>query len=392
MSVAIPKRLAFSEAEYKERLSRVRTAMQAQKIDVLITHSPENIYYLSGYQTPGYFGYHALVVPQDAEPLLVMRRVEIGHFDWLCYLKEPVTYTDTDDPPAITARTVERLKLKRPSVGLERKCWFLTPAQHAKIAAGLPNAEIVDGDHLVERCRHVKSENEIKYMRDAARTSEKGVAAGIEAVRAGTSDNAVAAAVHQAMIAAGSEYVALGPFIATGLRTTIVHGIWSRNTINAGESVMLEVGGCVNRYHAALFRTISVGPPSEKLRYMAEVSDEANSAAIAALRPGVACGEVHEACQRVFRKSKLPDDVKALRATMRSGYSIGIAFAPGWGEWDTLAFGEGDRTVLEPGMTFHIPSAIREYGVHGAAYSETVLVTPKGHESLTQYPRRLFVK
>jgi Xaa-Pro dipeptidase len=229
-------------------------------------------------------------------------------------------------------------------------------------------------------------------MRDAAQTSVEGVKAGIAAVRVGATDNDVAAAVHQAMIAAGSEYVALGPFVATGLRTTIMHGIWSRNTIGAGESVMLEVGGCVNRYHAAMFRTVSVGPPSAKLRYMFEVSDAANQATMGAIKPGVTCGAVYDACQKVFMDSKLPDECKKQRAGMRNGYSMGIAFAPGWGEWETLAFGKDDPTPLEAGMTFHIPAAIREYGVYGAALSETLLVTPKGCEPLTKYPRELFVR
>lgn len=388
----IPKQLAFSISEYEDRLHRVRQQMQARQIDVLLVHSPENILYLSGYQTPGYYMYHCLVVPLDADPVLVMRRGEIGHFEWLCYLSKQVPYVDVDDPALVTARTVRQLKGSTSRVGMERKCWFLVPDNYDKIRAALGEIAVVDADGLVEACRLIKSPQEISYIRQAARAAEKGLQAGIDAVRVGTTDNMVAAEVNRATIAAGSEYVALGPFIASGLRATIMHGIWGRNEIRAGQSVLLEIGASINRYHAALFRTVSVGPPSEQLRYMAEVSEEASRATMEAMRPGATSGDIHEVCQSVFRKSKLPAEVIAVRRSFRSGYSIGLAFAPGWGEWDFLSLGEGGQTKLEPGMVFHVPTAIRDYGVHGAAYSETVLVTETGHELLTQFPRELFVK
>ncbi|MFT3821649.1 MAG: Xaa-Pro peptidase family protein [Rubrivivax sp.] len=392
MTHAIPKQLVFPVAEYEERLRRVRQRMQERQIDVLLVHGPENIFYLSGYQTPGYYMYHCLVVPIDSEPVLVMRRGELGNFEWRCWLSRHVDYVDVDDPVQFTANTVRELSGPRARIGAERRCWFFVPANYEKLKSALPTNSFAEADGLVEDCRLVKSALEIQSIRAAARASEKGLQAGMDAVRTGTTDNAVSAEVHRAMIEAGSEYVALGPFIASGLRATITHGNWGRNPIKAGQSVMLEVGACVNRYHAAIFRTVAVGEPSERLKYMAELSDEANLATLEAIRPGATTGEIHEICQGVFQRSKLPQDVIALRRSLRTGYSIGLAFPPGWGEWDYLDFSEGGNTVLVPGMVFHVVTAIRDYGVHGAAYSETVLVTETGHELITQFPRTLFLK
>src|SRR5262249_11745174 len=156
---------------------------------------------------------------------------------------------------------------------------------------------------------------------------------------------------------------------------------WSSKRIERGESVILEIGGAVHRYNAALMRTVSVGPPAEKLEHMAKASEEANRALYEAIRPGVAAQEVHRICQAVFEKAGLLH----LRRTNRSGYSIGIAFPPDWGEGHILSLKESERSALQPGMTFHIPSAIREYGVFGASFSETVLVTDVGCELLTNF-------
>ena len=47
-----PRTQLFTSEEYESRLRKTREFMAQNQIDVLVIHSPENIYYLSGYQTP----------------------------------------------------------------------------------------------------------------------------------------------------------------------------------------------------------------------------------------------------------------------------------------------------------------------------------------------------
>lgn len=42
--------------------------MEGQGIDVLLVHTQENIYYLSGFQSMGYYAYGCLVIPLEKEP------------------------------------------------------------------------------------------------------------------------------------------------------------------------------------------------------------------------------------------------------------------------------------------------------------------------------------
>jgi len=73
----------------------------------------------------------------------------------------------------------------------------------------------------------------------------------------------------------------------------------------------------------------------------------------------------------------------------RAGYSVGVSFPPDWGEGHIVSLSTGDRTLLAPGMVFHIPPALRRYGVHGVGVSETVLVTRDGSECLTDFTQEL---
>ena len=64
---------------------------------------------------------------------------------------------------------------------------------------------------MVEEGRMIKSPREIEYITQAARATEAGVLAGIEASAVGATENEVAAAVHTAQIKAGSEYTGPSP-------------------------------------------------------------------------------------------------------------------------------------------------------------------------------------
>jgi len=57
-----------------------------------------------------------------------------------------------------------------------------------------------------------------------------------------------------------------------------------------------------------------------------------------------------------------------------------------------ISLKEGDRTVLEPGMVFHMPPSLRIYDEACVGVSETVLVTDTGHEVITQFSEELAVK
>src|ERR1043165_8825714 len=98
------RRQAFTTEEFAARLVQVRGAMRARRIDVLLVSAPENIYYLTGYQTSGYFAYQALIVSERGLPLLLIRHLERGNVAEYSWLPEAVTWREGDD---VAARTLD---------------------------------------------------------------------------------------------------------------------------------------------------------------------------------------------------------------------------------------------------------------------------------------------
>src|SRR5262249_18251181 len=139
---------------------------------VLLLHSPENIYYLTGYQTSGYFAYQALIVTQDPLPRLLVRYIERGCVDEWSWLDEADTWKDGEDPVAKTVDLLRAMGGEKPVIAIEKDGWFLTLRTAELLAAALPAARFVDAERIVERLRIIKSESEMGYLRRAAAVAE----------------------------------------------------------------------------------------------------------------------------------------------------------------------------------------------------------------------------
>ncbi|MCH8205797.1 MAG: aminopeptidase P family protein [Chloroflexi bacterium] len=378
----------FSLDEYRARMDALRRRMQEKGVDAMLVHTPENLYYLTGYQTPGYYWYQTLVVPLDREPVFITRLLEDANVQHLSWVEESRPYGDSDDWTAKTREVVEELGLGSRRIGIEKDSWFITLRDFESLSSGLASATFVDCSGLVEEGRMIKSPAELEYMRQAARAAEAGIRAGVEACAVGVSENDVSAAIHDAQIRAGSEYTGLPLFITSGPRSALGHATWYRQELKAGDTVFLEIPGCVNRYHAAMMRNVFLGEPSERMLKATEAVVGALEETIGFIKPGVTAHDAHGFCARTIADAGL-----GVTMDHRTAYSIGIGFAPDWGEGQIISINEGEHRPLQAGMTFHLIPLVYIPGLTSVGVSETVLVTESGCEALTaNVDRKLFVR
>jgi Xaa-Pro dipeptidase len=387
IEAAVPQgcEAVFTKAEFDQRVAAARTKLAERGIDIFIVTSPENIFYLTGQQTPGYYTFQAMLLPVHDEPHFVVRQLEFNNLIANSFLSHVHSYPDGTDSVTFTVDLIKCLGWEGRRIAIDERGWFLPIAIYKALTSQL--GDLLDGAGLIEQLRAVKSPTEIAAIRNAARYVDAGMRAGSDAIRVGASENDIVAAMVGAAIAAGSEYLGMEPLMSSGPRTGVPHGTWRRRRIQQGDPVFYEMAACRDRYHAALMRSAWVGrPPDEALRMM-ETCLEALEAALSRLRPGNTCEDVHRACQTVIDRNGYTEGFRK-----RTGYSIGISFAPDWGEWQVLSLYDGVKTVLQPGMVFHIPPALRIYGQFTVGVSETVVVTETGYEQLGTFPRDLAVK
>lgn len=382
------KETGFTQEEYDARLKKVREKMMEQQLDLLLVNTPENVFYLTGHKSPGYYMYMCLVVPPEGEMTLVLRRGEVGNASVYSILTEDqmVIYDDTDNPLQKTIEAIHSIGFHSGKIGVEFSSWFLTTKNFLELKEKLQGSEIVDATGTVESARLIKSPKEIEYIREACRIADAAMQKGMEKVHPGCKEKEVAAAFFSEMCLQGSEYYGTEPYVASGPRAGAMHSSWGERVIQEGETVLLELAATVNRYNGALMRTVAVGKVSAQMEEWSKVCIEALDAAIEAIKPGVTSGFVDAACCGVIEKAGLYENYRK-----RTGYSLGIAFAPDWGEGQIMSLQKDDPKILEPGMVFHMPPALRELGKYGVGFSETVLVTENGCEVLGHTPEKLVV-
>jgi Xaa-Pro dipeptidase len=380
----VAKELSFTVDEYRDRIERLRLAVAERGCAGALVFTPENLTYLTGYRTPGYYGFQALVVPVEGEPMLVLRHFETENAARYGVIDHVVGVTDDSDPLARLVEAVRELGLAgEDPLGVELGSWFFTPRQVNALSAALSGTPLVDVGGTAEELRLVKSEAEIAHIRTACRQAEAGMLAGIGAVRPGVTENDVAAAAVAALVAAGCEYWSLPPFVCSGPRTAIPHATWAGRPLERGDVVYFELPGCSHRYGAGLMRTVVLGPPAEWQSRLAAASLAGLEAAIAAIRPGVPASAVDAACRAEVAAAGFDEGFRH-----RTGYSIGVNFPPDWGEGHICHLKAGDDRPLEPGMVFHLVPQIFDGRRASIGFSETVLVTEDGCEVLTRFPRQ----
>ena len=368
-------RQAFSTEEFRARVRRVHAEMEKQGIDLLLIHAPENIYYLTGYQTSGYFAYQVALIARGRDPELLVRFLERGNVTEYSWLDHASTWKEGDDMAEVTLRCVRSLGSHK-TIGLEKQSWFLTAAMSEALSAGLAGARVVDASRLVAQVRLIKSEAEIGCLRRAGEIAEIEQRAALATIRDGVLETEVAAAVLSAGVRAGCEYTGLPHHIMSGYRYDVCHANWIPKPIVRGELVMLELYGCVERYHATQMRTVSMGPASDEVRRAADIVTEAQDVALAAMRPGASAREIDALVRKPVRKIR-PEYYN------RTGYSTGIGFPPRTAEWDVLDFNEQEDWEIKEGMVFHMLALACGFGI-----SETVAVTRSGIERLTPSNQR----
>jgi Xaa-Pro dipeptidase len=369
--------MTFPFAEYERRINALRQRMKERLLDAVVITDPENLMYLTDYQTTGYSFFQALVVPLEGEPFMITRELEATNVYHRTWLEIARPYPDTGDPIQALVQSLREFGLKNKCIGYERNSYFFPAYHQDAIHTTFTEGRLLDCFGIVEEGRVCKSEVELDVMRKAAMATQAGMKAGIEACRAGVTENEIAAEISAAMFKAGGEAPAVMPYVASGPRTLIGHATWEGRTVQPGEHVFLEVGGCYRRYHTAMMRTVVLDHLSDSLCKAQERMRLALKEAHKAIRPGITVSDA----DNLIRQIITDNDVGA-RLITRSGYSIGIAFPPSWDEGYVISLKQGNSSILRKGMTFHlIPWMWAVDGDKTVGISDTIYVTDDGCES-----------
>jgi Xaa-Pro aminopeptidase len=387
--------LPFPRTEYDARLARIREAISKRGLDLLIVTDVANQHYITAYDGWSFYTPQVVLVPLADEPVWLGRAMDAGGGKLTAWMRPENIVGFPEDhvqhperhPMDWIGRWIADKGWGTGRIGIELEAYYYSPKAHARLTAALPNACFVDADLLVNWVRAVKSPAEIEYLRKGARLAEAAVRTAYEVIAPGARECDAIAAIQTAQYSSlpdeAGDITALPPTILAGENASAPHIMWSSRRFAEDETVALELAGACRRYTAGLARTLQLGPKPAKVAGVEQAVLEGMEAVLGAMKPGVAAEEVEAAWRGAIARH-------GLKKESRIGYSIGLAYPPDWGE-HTISLRQSDRTVLEAGNVLHAILGMWMDG-WGIEVSETILITPGGCETLTHFPREIFVK
>jgi Xaa-Pro dipeptidase len=324
--------LCFSAEDFSARLLATQNDLSKKGLSAALIFDPENMFWLTGYQTIGYFTFQAMYIPTSGLPTVITRIVNRDMALALPTIGAAEPVYDTQDHIEVLANFLAVNVPANSSVGLETEARYLNIKDYKNLLKCC-ELSFIDWDGFIQQQRIVKTDEQISRMRKASRAVEAGMDAALKAIAPGKTDNDVVAALYNGSLEAGSEYIGHPPMAVTGPRSALCFALWKRHTIKTGDVVLLEGAGCVDRYHAMMARSAVVGKPTDEHKATAEALIEILEIAVDNIRPGITGGEIDRLCRSSVEKKGLGKYFKS-----RTAYGIGIGFPPNWAEGISTRF------------------------------------------------------
>ncbi|MCA0939933.1 ectoine hydrolase DoeA [Salipiger pacificus] len=388
----------YTTEEYEARLEKIRARMAREGLDLLILSDPSNMAWVAGYGGWSFYVHQCVLVGPDGPPVWYGRGQDANgayRTVWMepeyviGYPDHYVQSTERHPMDYLCAKLAER-GWDKGTVGVEMDNYWFSARAYERLQSGLPNAKFKDTTGFINWQRAVKSEKELDYMRQAARIVERMHHRIADKVEVGIRKCDLVAEIYDAGLrydewyGHGGDYPAIVPLLPSGPDAAAPHLTWDDLPMKPDEGTFFEIAGCYQRYHVPLSRTIYLGNPPQEILDAEKAVLEGMDAGLEAARAGNLCEDIAKAFFGTLEKYGIEKD-------NRAGYSIGLSYPPDWGE-RTMSIRRGDKTVLQPGMTFHFMTGLWMEN-WGYETTESIAITADGApEVFCDIPRKMLIK
>jgi Xaa-Pro aminopeptidase len=231
---------------------------------------------------------------------------------------------------------------------------------------------------IVSDLRMVKDAGELDRIAAAAALGNRLFHAVLPHIEPGVPEAEIAASLEFFARSMGAEAMSFETIVASGLRSALPHGRATAQKTPRNGFVTLDFGVILKGYCSDMTRTVCIGKPGHAERSAYDAVLEAQQAGVAAVRPGVTCGEVDEAARSVLRKAGLDEYF-----THSTGHGVGLEIH------EPPRIAREQKQELKPGMVVTIEPGVYMPGRFGIRIEDMVIVTEKGAKVLTPVTKAL---
>ncbi len=361
--------------ERSVRIEQARRLMAENSLDAIVLMAGTSLQYFSGIRWWGGERLFALVLPAKGSSFYVCPAFEEGRArEQIANSpdgKQPDVriWQEDESPYQRVADGLRERGIGTGKIGIEETIKFVFSDGIAKAA---PQATITSATPVTAGCRMIKSTHEIALMRLASQVTLAAYEATYLAVKDGMTQPQVEDLVriaHEKLGFQGYADVQVGEFSA------FPHGSVTPQVVHEGTIVLMDGGCVVEGYQSDITRTYVLGKATDKMNKVFDIVHRAQSAALAAARPGVECGSIDAAARKVITDAGYGPDYKYF--THRLGHGLGMDGH----EWPYLVRGNSEK--LQANVTTSNEPGIYIRGEFGIRLEDDMHITENGAELFT---------
>ncbi|AMK14351.1 peptidase M24 family [methanogenic archaeon mixed culture ISO4-G1] len=234
--------------------------------------------------------------------------------------------------------------------------------------------EPVDATKAIEATVSVKDQKEIEATKKACRISSQVAKELPDYISDGASEIEIAARMDNRMRELGGSGNAFDTIAAFGPYSAQPHHMPCDYRLKKGDTALFDFGTKYARYCSDMTRTIFLGKPADVLERAYEVVREAQLAGIAEYRDGANANAADLAARKII-------DGSEFKGTFIHAFGHGI----GMDVHQAISVSPRSEQILHAGNIVSAEPGIYIPGVGGIRIEDTILVTEKGCEILTDF-------
>ena len=356
-----------------EHIKNIRSLLAAEGLDAVLLTEEANRFYATGFLSPDTDGValitrHGAYFFTDARYTVAAERALSGVMS--------VDIVSSEKPySAFLSELIKKEDLL--SVGIDGA--HMTFSRYESYKRKL-DCVLTDISDSLSRLRCVKDAEELRLLRHAQRITDDAFTAILPHIRVGVSERELAARLQYEMLRRGAEKMSFDPIVVSGENGAMPHGVPSDKRIASGEFVTMDFGCVADGYCSDMTRTVAVGSVSDEMRRVYETVLHAQTAAIAATRPGVSGAAVDAVARRI-----IGDAGYGAYFSHSYGHGVGVEIH----ELPTLS--PHAETLLPVGAVASAEPGIYLPHRFGVRIEDLVVLTETACENLTASPKNLLI-
>ena len=359
--------------ERSQRQERARKLMSENSLDAIVLMEGTSLRYFTGVRWWGGERLFVMILPVKGTAFYVCPAFEEGRArEQLANAPDGANvdvriWQEDESPYRLVAQGLKERAVSK--LGIEETIRFFFAGGIAKAAS---QATLASATPVTAGCRMIKSSTEISLMRLASQVTLSVYEAVYHALREGMTQNDVGDLIEKAYARVGFPGDAS---VMVGEYSAMPHGSRTPQVIREGSIIMIDDGCTVEGYQSDITRTFVLGKATDKMKQVFDIVHRAQSAALAAARPGVECGAIDDAARKVITNAGYGPDYKYF--SHRLGHGMGMDGH----EWPYLV--RGNTTKLQANMTTSDEPGVYIRGEFGIRLEDDLHVTENGAELFT---------